>query len=190
MKHSSSRLRWLPNAITSIRLVAIVPLVVCSVLGLWEWALGIYVIALVSDFFDGLAARKLGVSSAFGEQLDGMSDTALGGAVALGLLIGGAVPVAVFVAAFFGWLSIYLPRHFPKQLPTINALQPMFDVGTLFMTITYSMWTLVTLVYGWSNWYIPATLGILLVLAVLKRRRLRLWCAAILPEKWQLPKEA
>src|SRR5688572_30252867 len=111
----AKRLAWVPNAITSIRLIAVVPVVVYTLLGLWEWALGIYVLALVSDFFDGLMARKLGVESHFGELLDGWSDTALSTAAVLSLTFVGSIPWAVPIAIFVGGLLLRYPLQWPER---------------------------------------------------------------------------
>ena len=181
----AKRLAWVPNAITSIRLIASVPVFVCTLLGLWEWAFGIYVLALISDFFDGLMARKLGVSSHFGELLDGWSDTALSAAAVLSLTAAGYIPLAVPIAIFVGGLLLRYPVQWPDRAKSLAATIHMFEVGCLFLTMVYAMWTYAALIFGWFDWYIPVTVALLLVLAVLKRRRLQVWCAAVLPERWR-----
>ncbi len=185
----TKHLRWVPNAITSIRLVAVVPVTVCTLLGLWEWAFGVYVLALISDFFDGLMARKLNVASHFGELLDAWSDTALSAAAVLSLTITGYIPLAVPVAILVGGLLLRYPLWRPERAKSLAATIHMFEVGSLFLVIVYVLWTYAALIFGWYGWYIPATVALLVTLAILKRRRLQVWCAAILPKRWR-PKES
>jgi cardiolipin synthase len=79
----------LPNALTILR-IALVPLfVVAFVLPGDGWrlfAFGIFVIAGVSDWLDGFAARKLKAGSDFGRMLDPIADKVLV-AVALMMLV-------------------------------------------------------------------------------------------------------
>lgn len=179
--------KWLPNAITSVRLAAAVPVAVFIATGAWELALWIYFVALASDFFDGLTARKLRVSSKFGENLDGLADTLLAAAALITLLFVGQLPLLPFLALVIGAILLRYIRSNPERMKGLYSVVPMFEVGTLFITIVYVVWTLATLAYGWQGWYVPATLAALVVLATLKRGRLRVWCAAILPAKWRLP---
>ena len=79
----------LPNALTILR-IALVPLfVIAFVLPGDGWrlsAFGIFVIAGVSDWLDGFAARKLKAGSDFGRMLDPIADKVLV-AVALMMLV-------------------------------------------------------------------------------------------------------
>ena len=179
--------RWLPNTITSIRLALAVPVAVFIVNEAWELALWIYFVALISDFFDGLMARKLGISSKFGENLDALADTLLAAASLGSLLFVGHLPLVPFLGLMIGAVMLRLVRSNPERMKGLYSVVPMFEVGTLFITIIYVIWTLATLAYGWESWYIPATFAVMIVLAVLKRDRVRLWCAAVLPAKWRLP---
>lgn len=182
--------RWLPNAITSIRFALALPVAVCIVVGAWELALWIYFVALVSDFFDGMTARKLKVTSKFGENLDGIADTVLAAASLMSLVIVGQLPLLPFFGLVIGAIFLRYVRSNSARMKGLYSVVPMFEVGTLFITIVYVVWTLATLAYGWQGWYVPATFAVLLVLAVLKRGRLRVWCAAILPPRWRVPPRA
>lgn len=117
----------LPNILTYGRIVA-VPLVA----GLLMWggdtarwtALGIYVIAAITDFFDGYLARKWGQQSALGKMLDPIADKVLVAVVLLvlaadGVLFGGHIWAAIIILArevlvsglreFLGQLSVSVP---------------------------------------------------------------------------------
>jgi len=83
----------LPNAISLGRLLA-VPITVWLMLdGRWAWALGLFVLAGVSDAIDGWLARKLNARTTLGHYLDPMADKALLVAVFVVLAIKAAVPV-------------------------------------------------------------------------------------------------
>jgi len=66
-----------PNLLTLLRLV-IIPFIVINVVGgSYGWALGLFVLAGVSDFFDGMLARALKQGTALGEYLDPIADKML-----------------------------------------------------------------------------------------------------------------
>ena len=66
-----------PNLLTLLRLV-IIPFIVINVVGgNYGWALGLFVLAGVSDFFDGTLARVLKQHTQLGEYLDPIADKML-----------------------------------------------------------------------------------------------------------------
>jgi CDP-diacylglycerol--glycerol-3-phosphate 3-phosphatidyltransferase len=111
----ASRLAWLPNAITALRLAAI-PVILGLVLsadGPTSVAAGLLFTGVaLTDFLDGMLARRLGAESAFGRVADPLADRLLVAAGLVGLLILGrlhwvapvlvllrdATAMAVFVA--------------------------------------------------------------------------------------------
>jgi cardiolipin synthase (CMP-forming) len=132
-----SRVWNLPNILTYGRIVA-----VPAVAGLLLWteraqgitgldvstarwlALGIYIIAAITDFFDGYLARKWGQQSALGKMLDPIADKVLVAVVLLVLcgdqiLRGGHVWAAIIILArevlvsglreFLGQLRVSVP---------------------------------------------------------------------------------
>jgi cardiolipin synthase (CMP-forming) len=84
-----------PNALTLLRVGAI-PLVVAAYFlppayGGWlMW--GLFLVASITDFFDGWLARRLGLTSAFGAMLDPIADKLL-------------VVTVLFLLARSGWLG-------------------------------------------------------------------------------------
>jgi CDP-diacylglycerol--glycerol-3-phosphate 3-phosphatidyltransferase len=68
------------NQLTLVRLVAVVPVMVALALPFW-WAryvaLGLYVGALLTDYFDGIVARRSGKVTGFGKLMDSIADKAL-----------------------------------------------------------------------------------------------------------------
>jgi len=70
-------MHWLPNALTLSRLALLPPLMLLLAVGgataAW-WALGLFLLASVTDFFDGWLARRLGCASNLGVFLDPLAD--------------------------------------------------------------------------------------------------------------------
>lgn len=183
MSKATSRWIWVPSAVTSLRLLLAVPILILSLQHEWEWVFWFYLIALSTDFFDGLLARKFHWETKFGATLDDWSDLTLATAAFLGITLGGASPVLVLVGTgAIGLINHYIRWH-AAQLPTIAKFSTLMEVSELFVGIVYLSWSFATLAYGWAWWYVPLTLIILIILAILKRRRLRVWCAAFMRKK-------
>ena len=70
-------LRFLPNSLTFLRLILAVPLGVLILRGDYGWALGVGLVAALSDTLDGYLARRLGAFSRFGAALDPIADKTL-----------------------------------------------------------------------------------------------------------------
>lgn len=70
-------LRYLPNSLTVLRLLLAVPLGVLILHEDYAWALGVGLLAGLSDALDGFAARRLGVFSRIGAALDPIADKIL-----------------------------------------------------------------------------------------------------------------
>ena len=77
-------LRTLPNQLTLARIAAIPVICLFLVIG-WDWlrwiALAIYVVAAVTDWFDGFLARTMNQQSDLGKMLDPIADKLLVGAL-------------------------------------------------------------------------------------------------------------
>lgn len=81
MAKQPNSLFTLPNLLTSLRLILLPPFCLVLVTGAQAhstrpaWlAFGIFAVISLSDLFDGLAARKLGLVSRFGAMLDAVAD--------------------------------------------------------------------------------------------------------------------
>ncbi|UJQ94440.1 CDP-diacylglycerol--glycerol-3-phosphate 3-phosphatidyltransferase [Mariluticola halotolerans] len=80
----------LPNMLTVARIIAIPVIVVLAIMpgpgDMFRWlALLLYVIAAITDFFDGFLARVMGQTSALGRMLDPIADKLLVGALLITL---------------------------------------------------------------------------------------------------------
>jgi CDP-diacylglycerol---glycerol-3-phosphate 3-phosphatidyltransferase len=81
MRDRTSELRLtLANQLTLVRIVAVIPLMIALYLpfGWARWvALAIYVGAILTDYFDGLIARRSNEVTGFGKLMDSIADKAL-----------------------------------------------------------------------------------------------------------------
>jgi cardiolipin synthase len=84
----------IPNTITVLRILLVPVFAVAFVLPGEGWrmtAFVVFVIAGLSDFLDGLAARKLNAGSAFGRMLDPIADKILVGVALMMLVAEGSI---------------------------------------------------------------------------------------------------
>ncbi|HEU5335983.1 MAG TPA: CDP-diacylglycerol--glycerol-3-phosphate 3-phosphatidyltransferase [Terriglobales bacterium] len=97
---------YLPNQLTLLRLVFL-PLIVLSLLaGHNGWALGLFVAAGVTDFFDGQLARRLHQATTLGEYLDPIADKMLLSTMFLVLSVLHRIPWKFTVVVFGRDISI------------------------------------------------------------------------------------
>lgn len=73
-----------------------------------EWALGFIFLAAVLDFFDGLVARALGVSSEMGKQLDSLADVVSFG-VAPAILVQRFLMLFISPVSIMEYILVYSP---------------------------------------------------------------------------------
>ena len=95
-----------------------------AIFALDRWALVAFVVAAVTDFFDGWLARRLGATSIWGAILDPIADKVLVCATVLGLLALAASPMVVVPAA------LILFREF-----TVSALREAL-AGRVTLAVT------------------------------------------------------
>jgi CDP-diacylglycerol--glycerol-3-phosphate 3-phosphatidyltransferase len=112
----SARLVNLPNALTVLRL-AVVP--VFAVLLLDEhglstagryWATAFFTLAIITDRYDGLIARRTGQVTEFGKLADPIADKALTGTALIGLSFLGLLPWWVTVVILVREVGVTLLR--------------------------------------------------------------------------------
>ncbi|MCR9192981.1 MAG: CDP-alcohol phosphatidyltransferase family protein [Gammaproteobacteria bacterium] len=85
-------LKQIPNVLTMIRLILVVPFLLCLFDQQFTYALYIFVIAGVTDALDGGLARGFHWQSNFGKVLDPMADKLLVTASFIGLAVLGLLP--------------------------------------------------------------------------------------------------
>lgn len=146
-----------------------------------KWAQGFWLVlvALLTDFLDGLAAKKLDAVTRLGAELDPLADFSLAAAGIAGLTLSGHFPVWAAAIMLFVALLIGYERFFWPKDTRLHQLRPLFSVTYLFGSWIFMVWAFATLAYGWSWLYIACTAGALLAAALLKRHRLRAWLSGL-----------
>lgn len=91
----------LPNKLTTLRMILIIPFVICMMLGksgnLRFLALAIFVIASVTDWLDGYLARKNHLVTNFGKFMDPLADKLLVSAAMICLVELGRLPAWIVI---------------------------------------------------------------------------------------------
>lgn len=103
---------WIPNAISLMRIFLIAPIIILFINNEFAWALGLFVIAGLSDGVDGYIAKKYDWNTRLGAFLDPAGDKLL-------------------VAWSFGTLA-YL-GHIPVWLAIVVILRDVIIVAGSFM---------------------------------------------------------
>ncbi len=172
---TAKNFRWLPNALTFSRAGLGVVVLLYALNFAWVAAFWVYGLALLTDFFDGLAAKKLNAYSKYGMKFDSAADGILAAAGVCALA--GTGYISWWLAGLvlvIGWCMgarHYLPAGMVK---TNVALEISAKIG-LFAVWVFVAWYLAALAYGWHWWYILLTAAVLAGSALLKRHRLREW---------------
>ncbi|MBZ0332915.1 CDP-alcohol phosphatidyltransferase family protein [Marinobacter sp. AL4B] len=92
----SQQWRWIPNALTFLRIVLIIPFAGALLDGGYRFALVIFVVAALTDAIDGFLARSFNWKSRLGAIADPLADKALLITAYLMLTITGVLPVWLF----------------------------------------------------------------------------------------------
>ncbi len=92
---SSLILSQLPNVITVVRVLLVIPTAFCLLTDRYVEALALMATAGASDAVDGWLARRLGVVSQFGAALDPLADKILVGVLFIALTMKGVLPLWV-----------------------------------------------------------------------------------------------
>lgn len=66
--------RYIPNTLTCCNLICGCMATGAAFYGNYQWAVMMIILGAVFDFFDGMTARLLGVSSSIGKELDSLAD--------------------------------------------------------------------------------------------------------------------
>lgn len=126
-------LAWLPNAVTTARLILVGPMVGCILAGWSGVALVVLMVAALSDALDGWLARRLRLETPLGALLDPLADKVLlsGAAVTLGwvgllpiwlvvLMVGRDVAILAGALAFRMSGRAFVPA--PSRVSRLNTL--------------------------------------------------------------------
>jgi phosphatidylglycerophosphate synthase len=102
----AAQLRLVPNVLTSLRLV-LVPLMWAAALGHAPRAVGVgLALSFWLDFGDGLAARRLGQTTAFGSKFDSLVDSLIGPSALCWLLLLEPAPIREHWVLAVSWVAV------------------------------------------------------------------------------------
>lgn len=142
-------MRWLPNLITFLRILLVVPLVQALLAGKYGVALALFFVAGVSDGLDGWLAKRFHWTSRLGALLDPVADKLLLVCTYLTLGVLGALPlwlVAVVLARDLiivgGALAYYLliGRYQMEPLPAskVNTFLQIVLVVAVLLSLGHA----------------------------------------------------
>ena len=137
---SREPVRHLPNLITVLRFLLVLPAGWCILRGAHGWAFALFVLAGVSDGLDGALARGFGWTSRFGAVADPIADKLLVAVVYLALASRGLLPVwlaalvlgrdLLIVAGALAYHRLVAPLEpDPTRLGKLNTLGNVLFVG-------------------------------------------------------------
>ncbi|MFW6139121.1 MAG: CDP-diacylglycerol--glycerol-3-phosphate 3-phosphatidyltransferase [Spirochaetota bacterium] len=148
--------RWfmyhISNVLTILRVV-VVPFFIMAALGEGAasgWAaLVLFGFAALSDYFDGLCARRLGIHTRFGEFADPLADKILVGAAFISFALMPVVRVAFWIVAVILLREIFVTL---MRIVGLNRNKPMKTeysgkIKTAFQMFTISIILIILLVY-------------------------------------------
>jgi CDP-diacylglycerol--glycerol-3-phosphate 3-phosphatidyltransferase len=166
---TSARLVNLPNGLTVLRL-AVVPLFAVLLLsnaGLDEnrryWATLVFALAIITDRYDGLIARRTGQVTEFGKLADPIADKALTGTALIGLSVLGVLPWWVTVAILVREVGVTVLRFWVIRHGVIAASRGG-KLKTVLQALAIGMYILpLTGPLATARWWL---MGIALVLTV------------------------
>jgi len=163
-------LRHLPNLISALRIALVAPLIAAILLGRYETALVIAVIAGVSDGVDGYLARRFGWQSRLGSMLDPAADKLMlvGCMLALGWLHEAARWLVALVVArdlviVLGALAWHRVVHGFEVRPSwLSKATTVAQIGFVLLVLADQAfdWHLHMLVPGWIVASLTAASGI------------------------------
>lgn len=149
-------LRWVPDAFTIARFFAS-PLVAWLLLK-HEFRLGLLLVALAgaTDWMDGFAARKLGVTGKVGVLLDPLADKTLLVTLFIALGVVGLVPMWMLLLAIgrdlvivFGSLLLRIFRNRRRFIPSIiGKISTFFQIVFVLLVLIHAA----VPAYTWLLW--------------------------------------
>ena len=176
MELMKTRLFWLPNALSLSRGILAIPMFIAALNDEWMTGFWLLIVALVTDFFDGLAAKKLHAESKLGGHFDRLSDFTLALFGTLSLVVGAGI-LSLHILWFGVPLSLFIGyvKFFCQEGSQLHRMTSVLSILVLFGTWIFVIWGFASQAYGWSWWYPPVTFIVLSAAALLKRHRLRAW---------------
>ncbi|WP_165854844.1 CDP-alcohol phosphatidyltransferase family protein [Marinobacter sp. JSM 1782161] len=140
-----NRWRWIPNALTFLRLLLIVPFAIALYHEEYRTALLVFVVAALSDGFDGFLARQFDWKSRVGAIADPLADKGLLITAYLILTLTGILPVWLFVLVLGRDLLIvggalafhYFIGRFEMAPSLLGKLNTLVQIAVVLAIVVY-----------------------------------------------------
>ncbi|MFX1374216.1 MAG: CDP-alcohol phosphatidyltransferase family protein [Promethearchaeota archaeon] len=127
LKCSNKKKYYIPNLITSSRILLTLLFVYVYFLNFFELSIILYAIAVFTDIIDGIIARKLNVCSLFGSYFDVTADFLLIFSIFIVFVLDGIYPL---------WLLFLIGFMFFQFIITSRLKKPIYDpIGKYMLTI-------------------------------------------------------
>ncbi|SDO42840.1 CDP-diacylglycerol--glycerol-3-phosphate 3-phosphatidyltransferase [Geodermatophilus sp. DSM 45219] len=165
----TARVVNLPNALTLLRL-AVVPLFAVLLLtdgGLDDerryWATVVFALAIITDRYDGMIARRTGQVTEFGKLADPIADKALTGTALVGLSMLALLPWWVTLTILVREVGVTLLRFWVLRHGVIAASRGG-KAKTVVQALAIGMYTLpLDGLFGTARWWVMAVAVVLTV---------------------------
>ena len=160
-------MRHLPNLITVLRFLLVLPTGWCILRGAHGWAFGLFLAAGASDALDGALARGFGWTSRFGAIADPLADKILVAVVYLALTWQGLLPLWLMVlvlgrdlvivggALCYHWFVAELELA-PTLLGKANTLGNVLFVGLVLAELSAPALAWLEPFVAWGIWAMAA----------------------------------
>lgn len=160
-------LSWIPNAISIMRILLIAPIILLFVYGEFGWALGLFVIASLSDGIDGYIAKKYDWNTRLGAFLDPAGDKLLVAWSFGTLAFLGQIPVWLAVIVILrdvlivagSFMYHYLVRRLEGDPTVISKLNTGLEFAFLIAVMSEAG-------FGWPNDITITVLGAAVLVTV------------------------
>jgi cardiolipin synthase len=121
-----SQFMSLPNKITLMRIILIPVFVTALIYNRYDYALGLFVVASLTDMLDGLMARVTNQKTKLGAFLDPLADKVLLLTSFILFSVYGWIPKWLTITVIsrdlivtLGWFLLYLSSHITRVAPTV-----------------------------------------------------------------------
>lgn len=145
-------LRWLPNAISLLRIVLIAPILYFIVENRHDLALILFFVAGFSDGLDGYLAKTFGWHTRLGALLDPVADKLLVAGCFITLAVTGLIPVWLAIVVVFRDVVIvggatayhFLIKPVEGEPSTVSKLNTLLELFLVLFLLSRA-------VYGWPD---------------------------------------
>jgi CDP-diacylglycerol--glycerol-3-phosphate 3-phosphatidyltransferase len=159
----------IPNLLSFFRILSVVPIITLFYFQFYYAAAGLFLIAALTDFFDGLIARKFDQETDFGSLLDLMADKILVSSMLIWFIFT-FDNLLIFISAYLIILRELiissLRVHFLSKAKSLELIKPNF-LGKLKTTIQLIAIALILIAPVFNNTYLVFAAIVLFLSALL-----------------------